>query len=50
MELHARNVAISAGARGEEIDRVAEIIVRDKMIRVDYASEVLKKIREGTKG
>ena len=50
MELHARNVAISAGARGEEIDRVAEIIVRDKMIRVDYASEILKKIREGTKG
>jgi len=50
MELHARNVAISAGAKGEEIDRVAEIIVRDKMIRVDYASEVLKKIREGTKG
>jgi len=50
MELHARNVAISAGAKGEEIDRVAEIIVRDKMIRVDYASEILKKIREGTKG
>ncbi|MGC8645737.1 MAG: hydroxymethylglutaryl-CoA reductase, degradative [Thermoplasmata archaeon] len=50
MELHARNVAISAGAKGEEIDRVAEMMVRDKTIRVDYASEVLKKLREGTKG
>ncbi|MEM4090179.1 MAG: hydroxymethylglutaryl-CoA reductase, degradative [Thermoplasmatales archaeon] len=49
MELHARNVAISVGAKGEEIEEVAEIIVKDKAIRVDYASEVLRKIRSGPK-
>ncbi|MEM0138867.1 MAG: hydroxymethylglutaryl-CoA reductase, degradative [Thermoplasmatales archaeon] len=50
MELHARNVAISAGARGDEIDEVAEIMVRDKTIRVDHASEVLKMIRSKARG
>ncbi|MEM3755938.1 MAG: hydroxymethylglutaryl-CoA reductase, degradative [Thermoplasmatales archaeon] len=50
MELHARNVAISAGAKGDEIDEVAEIMVRDKTIRVDYASEVLKMIRSKARG
>ncbi|MEM0311846.1 MAG: hydroxymethylglutaryl-CoA reductase, degradative [Thermoplasmatales archaeon] len=50
MELHARNVAISAGAKGDEIDEVAEIMVRDKTIRVDYASEVLKLIRSKARG
>ncbi len=46
MELHARNVAIMAGAVGEEIDRVVEIMVREQKIRLDYAKEVLEKIRK----
>jgi len=45
MELHARNLAIMAGACGDEIDRVAEIIVREGKIRLDYAKEVLEKLR-----
>ncbi len=45
MELHARNIAISAGAIGSEIDRVAEEMVKEKKIRVDNAQEILKRIR-----
>lgn len=45
MELHARNVAIMAGARGGEIDRVAELMVKDGKIRIDYAKELLSKLR-----
>ncbi len=46
MELHARNIASMAGARGEEVDAVAEVLVRERRIRVDFAQEVLKKLRE----
>ncbi len=45
MELHARNLAIMAGAVGEEVDRVVEVMVRDRKIRLDYAKEILEKIR-----
>lgn len=44
MRLHARNIAAMAGAKGELIDKVAEIIVREKKIRVDRAREVLEKL------
>lgn len=46
MELHARNVAISAGATGDEVDKVAEEMVIKKTIRVDVAQEILKKMRQ----
>ncbi len=45
MELHARNVAIMAGAVGDEVDRVVEVMVRERKIRLDYAKEILEKIR-----
>ncbi|AAB89513.1 hydroxymethylglutaryl-CoA reductase, degradative [Archaeoglobus sp.] len=45
MELHARNLAIMAGATGDEVDRVVEIMVRDGKIRLDYAKEVLERLR-----
>ena len=44
MRLHARNIAAMAGAQGELIDKVAEIIVKEKRIRVDRAREVLQKL------
>jgi hydroxymethylglutaryl-CoA reductase len=44
MRLHARNVAAMAGAEGALIDRVAEVIVRERKIRVDRAREVLEKL------
>jgi len=46
MELHARNIAAMAGAKGEEIDAVAEVLVRERKIRVDRAKEVLEEIRK----
>ncbi|MEM0088709.1 MAG: hydroxymethylglutaryl-CoA reductase, degradative [Archaeoglobaceae archaeon] len=45
MELHARNIAIMAGAKGDEIDKVAEKMIRDGKIRIDYAKELLQKLR-----
>jgi hydroxymethylglutaryl-CoA reductase len=46
MELHARNVAITAGAKGELIDLVAEKMVEERKIRLDRAQEILKEISE----
>ena len=43
MALHARQVAAAAGAKGAQIDRLAEKLVSDKMIRIDHAREILKK-------
>lgn len=45
MELHARNIAIMAGARGNEIDYVANEMIKMKIIRVDKAKEILEKLR-----
>ena len=48
MRLHARNIAVMAGATGNLIDKVAEIMVRDNKIRFDYAKELIEKLsREG---
>jgi len=44
MSLHARNVAIAAGAEGDEIDKVVEILVKEKRVRIDRAKEVLEEI------
>ncbi|MCS7122012.1 MAG: hydroxymethylglutaryl-CoA reductase, degradative [Archaeoglobaceae archaeon] len=46
MELHARNLAIMAGAKPEEVDKIVEIMVRDRKVRLDYAKELLEKIRK----
>ncbi|MEM1946336.1 MAG: hydroxymethylglutaryl-CoA reductase, degradative [Candidatus Caldarchaeum sp.] len=45
MSLHAKNIAVMAGAVGDEIDLVAEAMVREKIIRVDRAQEILEEIR-----
>ena len=42
MELHARQVAIAAGAQGEQIERLARQMVAEKAIRADRAEEILK--------
>jgi hydroxymethylglutaryl-CoA reductase len=41
MGLHARQVAIAAGAQGEMIERLAAQIVAEKAVRVDRAKEIL---------
>lgn len=45
MELHARNIAATAGARPEEVDRVVARLVAEHRIRIDRAKEVLAEIR-----
>ena len=49
MTLHARTVAASAGASGEEVGLVAERIVAAGRVRLEYAQEVLTGIRAGQK-
>lgn len=46
MSLHAKNIAINAGATGELIDKVADIMVKERKVRVDRAIEILKEIKE----
>ncbi|MBM3308695.1 MAG: hydroxymethylglutaryl-CoA reductase, degradative [Candidatus Altiarchaeales archaeon] len=41
MKLHARNIAVTAGARGEQIDKIAEQMVKEGNIKVDRARELL---------
>ncbi|MGE5220962.1 MAG: hydroxymethylglutaryl-CoA reductase, degradative [Omnitrophica WOR_2 bacterium] len=45
MSLHARQVAIAAGAQGEEISRLAEQLVIEKTVRIDRAEELLREWR-----
>ena len=45
MRLHSRNVAIMAGAVGEEIERVSSTMVAEGNIRVSRAKEILKALR-----
>ena len=49
MSLHARQVAIAAGASGELIGKVAARLVAEKTVRIDKAEEVLKEYT-GTQG
>ncbi len=46
MKLHSRNIAKLAGAPDDLIAKVAEIIVKDKKIRLDYAKEVLESLKK----
>jgi hydroxymethylglutaryl-CoA reductase len=47
MALHARNIAIVAGAAGDEIEKVAEALAAGHDVRVDRARQVLEDIRDG---
>ena len=47
MSLHARQVAIAAGASGELIEKVAAQMVAEKVVRVDRAEEILKSFGAG---
>jgi len=42
MGLHARQVAVAAGAEGTIIDQLADRLVADRIIRIDHAREVLE--------
>lgn len=43
MALHARQIAISAGATGAQVDRIAEQLVAEKNVSITRAKELLKR-------
>ena len=49
MGLHARQVAIAAGAQGELVERLANQLVAEKTVRIDRASEILEEWKSNEK-
>jgi hydroxymethylglutaryl-CoA reductase len=47
MSLHARQVAIAAGAQGEQIERLARQLVQENTVRIDRAEEILHDWKSG---
>lgn len=47
MALHAQNVALMAGALGDEVDRVAQALVASGTVRIDVAEAQLARLRAG---
>ena len=45
MALHSRQVAIAAGAQGDQVTRLAEQLVAEDTVRIDRAEEILKEWR-----
>ncbi|GAK09475.1 hypothetical protein [Geomicrobium sp. JCM 19038] len=45
MKLHAKNIALMAGAKGDEIPKIASLLLKDEKYRVDVAKHHLKSIR-----
>lgn len=48
MALHARNIAIVAGAAGDEIEKIAAELAGSHDVRVDRAKELLEAMRRGS--
>jgi len=46
MELHATNIAVLAGAKGDEIDEVAEQMIKEGNINVQRAKEILEEMKK----
>lgn len=49
MKLHARNLAVMAGAKGELIDKVAEIMIKERRIRFHRAKELVEELTKSKK-
>ncbi len=49
MALHARNIAVMAGAKGNEIDVISQKMADEKKVRPDYAQELLSQLRKKKK-
>jgi hydroxymethylglutaryl-CoA reductase len=46
MSLHARNIAITAGAESKMVDLVARQMVKERKVRVDRAKEILEELNK----
>jgi hydroxymethylglutaryl-CoA reductase len=49
MSLHARNVAITAGASGPLVDMIVERMVAERKVRMDRAKELVEEYKKGKK-
>ncbi len=49
MALHARNIAITAGAPENLIDSIVEKMVEERKIRLDRAKELIEEYKKGEK-
>ncbi len=45
MSLHAKNIAVMAGASGDQIDKVADQMVKEGKVKIDRAKEILEEIK-----
>ncbi|MEM7815349.1 MAG: 3-hydroxy-3-methylglutaryl-CoA reductase, partial [Candidatus Aenigmatarchaeota archaeon] len=45
MKLHAANIAVEAGAHGDEIERVAWRMIEERKISVSRAKEIILEVR-----
>ena len=45
MSLHAKNIAVMAGAKGKQIEKIANQMVKEGKIKLDRAEEILKEIK-----
>jgi len=45
MALHARNVAVAAGAVPDTIDRVVEKMIQERKVRLDRAQEIIRELK-----
>ena len=49
MSLHAKNIAVMAGAQGDEIEKLAGQLVHNGKVKLDYAKVILGKMRKKAK-
>jgi hydroxymethylglutaryl-CoA reductase len=49
MSLHAKNIAVMAGAQRDEIEKLADQLVQNGKVKLDYAKELLEKMRKKAK-
>ena len=47
MALHSRNIAKVAGVPDELLEKVAQEMIKEKKIRVDYAKQILQRLSDG---
>lgn len=45
MALHAKNIAMMAGAREDELEGIAEKLIEEKNVRLDRAKELIEELR-----
>ncbi|MGD9397957.1 MAG: hydroxymethylglutaryl-CoA reductase, degradative [Candidatus Thorarchaeota archaeon] len=46
MALHARNVAATVGARGDQVDIIAEKLIKEENVKVERAKELLEELKK----